>query len=549
MIENKSYKCALFDEFNFDMLHSWFNFKRDKFLHNVDTFYYSVKLVNDLRYESKDPNVVKLRNFFKVKYDRLSQGEFDDFYLPNIGKDLILKQTTFSHFYNVCLSYPEYFDIFIAPVVPKSADGSESLTCEIIVQLRSYFLWMFGMRDAFENSYRYVKAIIDYFNLKVDFVQENRVDYCWHSNYLTNPEQFFAPDNFYKMRVDRFRNATYVTNKVGSEGYEIDYVALGKRSDKVFVRIYQKTREVIEQGYKPWFLKVWHMEGLISNYDLFVYERAYQKRSWFYRFIARLEFYAAYGSDEIQVKRCKDYLSGNLELDEEQIIKLADKLTPRLNYVINVEFQTMRRHSKSYQLVPFKNHSNKGECARIYDYMDNRKLITDYLTSKTLRLTVYDPDVKKSDRDYCAFWKALRKTKMLDVKKRDDHVKLLRDYNSHLSKEAVKKRFINSAVTFGLYNRGNNTDNPLQDAFEAMLRMNDNDIKNASRYKTKKYRQLNKDELADTIESNYLHPFEFVDSSTGEVYTYDTLVRIINQEEALSRGFIDAPEDFSFSEE
>ena len=66
------------------------------------------------------------------------------------------------------------------------------------------------------------------------------------------------------MRVDRFKNATYVTNKVGSEDYEIDYVALGKRSDKVFVRIYQKTREVIEQNYKPWFFQIWEMNGLIS---------------------------------------------------------------------------------------------------------------------------------------------------------------------------------------------------------------------------------------------------------------------------------------------
>ena len=53
------------------------------------------------------------------------------------------------------------------------------------------------------------------------------------------------------MRVDRFKDALIHTAKVGSEGYEIDYVSMGKRSDKVFIRIYLKSKEVIEKNYKP----------------------------------------------------------------------------------------------------------------------------------------------------------------------------------------------------------------------------------------------------------------------------------------------------------
>jgi len=99
------------------------------------------------------------------------------------------------------------------------------------------------------------------------------------------------------MRVDRFKNATYVTNKVGTEDYEIDYVALGKRSDKVFIRIYLKTREVIEQNYKPWFFQIWEMYGMISKYDKYVYEKCYERRSWFYPFRSPLEFYSDQGKD------------------------------------------------------------------------------------------------------------------------------------------------------------------------------------------------------------------------------------------------------------
>lgn len=74
-------------------------------------------------------------------------------------------------------------------------------------------LWMYGVKLAYERSYEYVKAIADYFGLEVDFVQENRVDFCWHSNYLKCPEKFFSPENFYKMRVDRFKDAVLHTSK------------------------------------------------------------------------------------------------------------------------------------------------------------------------------------------------------------------------------------------------------------------------------------------------------------------------------------------------
>ncbi|MCM1305416.1 MAG: hypothetical protein NC306_15125 [Butyrivibrio sp.] len=524
MVEKSRYGCRLLEEFDSGRMEHWFGFKKQKFLHNIDTFYYSVKFRNDFRYESKDENVQKLRKFFRLKYDYLQQhDETDDFYIPQLGKYLVLKPVTFSRFYSVCLSYPEYFDIFLAPVVPRAADGGESVTCECIVQIRSYMLWQFGVRDCFENSYEYVKKIAEFFGLEIYFVQENRVDYCWHTNYLSNPEAFFSPDNFYKMRVDRFKNATYVTNKVGAEDYEIDYVSLGKRSDKVFIRIYQKTREVIEQNYKPWFLKIWQMHGLINRYDQYVYEKAYEHKSWHYRFFARLEFYLEHGSDPDSLERCRKILDGDVEIEENDLIRLADELTPRLNYVINVEYQTMRRHSKSYDLVPFKDHRNKGNTKRIYDYLDNRRLITDYLTDKVFRMVVHDPHIKKSEREMCAFWQALRRTKCLDMKMTKESIKLTRSYNRRLNKDAVKKRFINAAVTYGLYSRGENADNPLQDAFEVMLRMNDNDLHNARKFKTKRLRQLNREELAGVFEGTDLHRFRILDENTGVLYDYDTL--------------------------
>ena len=60
--------------------------------------------------------------------------------------------------------------------------------------------------------------------------------------------------------------------------------------------------------------------------------------------------------------------------------KLADTLTPKINLIMNVEYQTMRKHTKTYELVPFRDNSSKETAKRIYDYFDNRKIIADYLT-------------------------------------------------------------------------------------------------------------------------------------------------------------------------
>lgn len=528
MLDNRRYyENQLYKDMSPEDQEHWFNYSRQKFLHNIDTFYYSVKFKNDFRLRTQDSNVLKLRRYFKLKYDWL-QDEQDacDVYLPELGEHLVLRPVTFSRFYSTCLSYPEYFDIFLASVVPKAADGGKSVTCELIVQLRSYMLWTMGPRDAFENSYRYVQNLAKYFDLEIDFVQENRIDYCWHTNYLKEPEKFFAPDNFYKMRCDRFKNATYVTNKVGTEDYEIDYVALGKRSDKVFVRIYQKTREVIEQNYKPWFFLVWRMHGLISEYDKWVYERCYEKKSWFYRYTARLEFYLEHGTDPVMLDRVTRILEGSLSIEEDALIKLADSLTPRLNYVINVEYQTMRRHSKSYELLPFKDNSRFGECQRIYDYLDNRKLIIDYLTESVFKMVEKEGDKKKYRRPYCGFWRALRRTRCLDMKMTSEEKKLVRNYNRKLNADSLRKRIVHSAMTLGFYTRGLNEDSPQQDLYEAfrsIIRMNDNDVHQAYEYKNKKLRQLNPNELAEVFETSELHPFSLLDEETGTLYDYNTI--------------------------
>jgi hypothetical protein len=132
-------------------------------------------------------------------------------------------------------------------------------------------------------------------------------------------------------------------------------------------------------------------------------------------------------------------------------------------------------------------------------------------------------DANKSRRELCPFWEALRKTRCLDMKMTNDEVRLVRNYNRQLNVNAMKKRVLNSAVTLGFYQRGINEDSPLQDAFEALLKFNDNDINAAMSYKSKKRLQLNADELANVFESNEHHRFELLDKETGVLYDNNIL--------------------------
>ncbi len=504
----------------------WFDFRQRKFLHNVDTFYYSVKFYNDFTLQSIDPAVKKFRDFFAAKKELLASRIDVDFLPLNFGKDLDLnlRPCSFARIYNICLEYPEWFDMFFAPVVPCGSDGGESLTCELVVQIRSYMLWMYGVCAAFEKSYKFVQALADHFGLQINFVQENRVDFCYHSNYLANPEKFFSPENFYKMRVDRFNDALFHTEKVGSEDYEIDYVALGKRSDKVFIRIYLKSKEVVEQGYKGWFLYTWLFHGLINRYDLYVYEECYKRKSWQYLNMARIQFYSEYGTNVLHKKTCKELLDGERTMEEDVLQRLADQLTPKVNLVINVEYQTMRRHSKSYELLPLKDNSSKGAAKRVYDFFDNRKLITDYLTYHVFRLVKASGDVNKSRRDLCGFWDSLRHCKQVDVLIPPEQCKLIRQYSTNLNGQLVKTRAINCAINYGLYQKGINDDPVIRDVMDVLCTFGDNDMQKAIRYKRKRSKQLNADELPGSglDYSAALFDFEFLDKATGEIYAYDS---------------------------
>ena len=109
---------------------------------------------------------------------------------------------------------------------------------------------------------------------------------------------------------------------------------------------------------------------------------------------------------------------------------------------------------------------------RIYDYLDNRKIICDYLTSKVFRLAeAHVPgknDSNKSRRDNCAFWERLRSCRVDCFYIPSVERELVRTYARNLSSQVVKSRAVKAMVTYGIYAKGINDDDPKQDFIDAL---------------------------------------------------------------------------------
>lgn len=480
----------------------WFHRKQQKNLHNIDTFYYSVKLENDF-HDPTDENVrffieqlhafrnrcLESNQIYGDVYTTFDPLDFrcSDNLVYTIGKG------KFARIYGHVISCPDVYDIYIADHVPNVD------TPPIIVQIRSKELWLSGVNSIYKRSFEVVTRICKLYHLNISDVTENRCDFCWHTNYLSNPEKYLHVDNFSKMQVSHFKRFNYSYGVCSNDSYENDYIALGKRGDDVFVRMYLKTKEVVEMGYKPWFINIWFFNELISRYDKYILENCFDLKNWKVRDIFRLQFYSEHGSNEHYKKMCMDAVESYFSkgfCNWDYVGKLADKLTPKITTIMNIEFQVMRKMSRSFCLIDL--HPSHKVDHRINMFFDNHELITDYLLTSVLRLVDRSTALKKCNCTDTPFWKSIKRTKMIDVRKKNKNLAPLhREYSREHSIELVKNGFVNKAITLGLYAHGTDYNKDIHETIaDSLCLLNDNDVKKAERYRNKVSTRLNKKDWA-----------------------------------------------------
>ncbi|MDE5782243.1 MAG: hypothetical protein K2I03_12335 [Lachnospiraceae bacterium] len=513
MIFSSSKKSLIYNEFDDNERTNWFELKQKKFINTIDTFYYSVLLKADFTRDSKDAKVKHWRTFWKNIESNLAA--YDDYVLKIPGLPMYLYVTRFYYgngTYEYRLSRPDYYDIFISCRVANIE------TSPVLVQLRSKALWIDGVRPTIWKSLDDVEKICSHFGIEILCTQENRIDFCWHTNYIQSPDVFFNPANFAKMRCSRLDDSQMHVKYNGNSDFDIDYITLGKKSSKnVFFRIYMKSKEVVEMGYKAFFLKLWLLNGMISRYDFYCLEYAYEKRSWYYVQYGRLKFYSEFGSDYRLRNQCSDILNGKIKFDYDDLKYFCDILTPPVTVILNVEYQTMRKFTSS---LVFRNTYDElgflGYTNRLDDILDYYHLIAHYLTTNTVRLVEPNGDSNKSRRDNCPFWECLKKTKSLDVKGSAADPELIRSYDHEKNVDIVKKRALSSIAGVNLHYKGSNSSSSSEeDLIDFITSLNDNDFADYTRFKNKR---IKREDYGTGVGFTSNDRFGFVDYTTGNTF-------------------------------
>ena len=475
MIPKEIKASPIFGEFSPEEQDRYFNLSREKVCAHVDTLYYTVSIFNDSN--ECQPGVEGLLN--QLKAYKVEKALFPSKTIDFFG--LNLEMTRFVH-YEYCLRLEEQFDIFISSILPNR------YTPRIVVQLRSRFLVQAGTSQAVCRSFRYVNDLLEAFGLEVDEVKENRIDYAFHTNLVQNPYKFFNDRLLLKKLKSKLR--TY--HKVGEIGkkIDIDYISFGHRnSNDIFVRIYNKSREVIEKNYKAFFIDKWYKDKLINAYDHYVYTKAYEMKSYVTGvLVGRIDWYLENGHNEdikkelLAVKQSCYVKSDNTD----QLLAKVDKYLPPVTLIMNVEYQTKRKFYSSldhyidmFQKAYFENGTFKGfyekgdlPLFRIFSILNLRSEICNYLTTSSLCFV----DKKGTkDEKLSYWWRRINECYIEEYDKRI--IDLWREHEHHADIEKTKRRICGTVASMSiLKNNGYKNSTFLEDVSDVLCTLNDNDF-------------------------------------------------------------------------
>lgn len=511
--QGKKKKSLIYNEFSDVARKDFFDLKTKKFVQYIDSFYYCIYL--DAQFSSDAATDERVENLRRVIRSKLEECRFNDnvvFRLPNLPLYFTCHRAYYGRMYNFMLRRADHYVIYIADTTFTNT------TPQILVQIESQALWMDGIRESLENTLEDVRTIADAFGFTIVGAFENRIDYCWHTNYLDNPELFLRSDNFAKHLVSRLRSSFTHEEFRGNERYEIDYRTLGvRKSNNVFFRFYNKAKEVVEKknNTKGFFLKLWYLNEVINRYDLYVLEKCYEKNSWIYMDKARLEFYLEYGNDVAIKKTIDEILSGKKTMNSDALHGLAEMLTPKVTSVYNVEFQTMRKFSTTLELEDSDyNLQRYGAVCRLFTILDDWRAICNTLTESVVRLVEPEGDENKSRRPDCPFWAALRRSRNIAFKHYTSGGRVLRSYQHQKDADLVKRRALSGIVSWNLYMKGLNEDSAESQMIDFLNHLSDDDYNFIIRSRLKK---VNGADYSDNIGlSGSSGKYHFFDEETGE---------------------------------
>lgn len=468
-------RSQLFNEFSKDKQEQYFSQKVAKYYHHVDTYYYSIFIKDD---NIKD-DLQGLRGLFDIFIDfreKLKKAKQDIYF--DKEKDLLYRSRRFK-IYDHCLGVEGLYDIFFCTSIPNSS------TPRIVVQLRSIGLWKFGEYDLIEKSFILVKELLELYGLEVQKVQENRIDYAYHTNCVQNPIKFYGDKTLENNLVSTLSKYMKVGNvnhcsRSKKNKVTVDYFSLGMRkSNCIFFRTYNKVREVIEENYKEFFITLWYQEKLINYYDFFVYTYAYNKHNYDYIYWGMLEFYLQFGTDEVIKNRFSIIKRDSKKYTIAHLKELVLDVCPMPTLIMNIEFQTMRKfYFQGKDFINSLTNTTKLNCKELFPLwrvLDNRGIFLDVLTRDTVSFRkeeyVEVSSLKCEETYYLDFWKRLRSVKLPKTVELD----YVRKYSSNINVDVLVSKLKGLIASFSVLS--GNLDSNFDDDLSATLTyLNDNDF-------------------------------------------------------------------------
>ncbi len=471
------------EEFNAE----WFTFKKSSFVNHVDTLYFMIKVeTHDWNQDERKNDFIEILRKHKEKAENLMEGVpiFEGIY-----NGLEVRPYLSAQMYSLHFGMEDKFDVFVCPILINDKMPP------IWVQLRSQALWLNGIEKTFEEACNCVERILEIYDMKPESVQENRIDYAYHTNYIQDAINFFDEKNIKEMQISSFMR----WHKEGSfyeEKIDCDYFTLGRRkSNNVFFRAYDKTKEVIEQGYKQFFIPIWLEHGLISKFDEYIIRQAFIEGKYNRKEKARCEFYLMYGKDESIKKKISKKLV-DTGTPTSWYRQMAKGLVPDITTVVNVEIQTKRKYYDRLDIPLVTEDTSYRQ--RMYNIIEQmQSLQKNKITSETIHFVNYKgkyADMPRTERPVADWWQRLRSSKTFEIE--DEHqFEYFRKYQVNLDIERQKNTTISKMAGMAAYfsvEYGNELSQITDDVACFTNTMNDNDVQKYYRRKRKMIKEVNR---------------------------------------------------------
>jgi hypothetical protein len=440
-------KTAICTENGTDFYNKWFSCRKEKsFIKHVDTLYFMVMPdIECLRKSNRWENFIEELRSTKEKADllRLDIPIFND-----IRKGLETKPYMGAQLYSLHFGLKDNFDIFTSASTPNND------TPPIMIQIRSNALWLEGMKGAFNMAYDCIERVLGKYNIKIKSIQENRIDYAFHTNYINDFLNFFPEKDLKKMQISNFRRGRKDFNFHTcdeDESVDSDYFTLGRhKSNNAFFRAYNKTKEVIEMGYKQFFIPIWKKYGLINDFDEYVLKRAFIYGTYESKDKARCEFYYDYGKDNKIRDEIYEKLQ-NKNTPAKWFAKRAKGLVPEITIISNIEIQTKRKFYDRLKLQTVT--ADETPRKNIYNIFEQMSELIRFITSDTIRFVKYKgkyADIDRTKRPMADWWVRLRSARSVELTE-EWEIEYIRHYQYNLDLERQKLLSIKKMANMGAY--------------------------------------------------------------------------------------------------